>query len=378
MELSFELGPIRPPSEAQSLLLRLTRNCTWNRCAFCRTYKGETFSRRTVEEIKKDIEKVSEISRIIQGISRELGLDGSVNREALVRVYKLQEYNMFHVASWLYNGGKTVFFQDANSLIMKTADLVEILKYLKERLPTVERVTIYSRSDTILRKSVEELAELGRAGLSRIHVGMESGCDEVLRFMDKGVTAQQHISAGRRVKEAGISLCEYIILGLGGRKWAREHPLDTAGVLNAIDPDFIRLRSLAVVKGTPLYQKMQKGEFEELADEEVVKGEKLMIEHLEGIQSNLISDHSLNLLEEVNGKLPEDKQFMLSVIERFLALPEGERQNFVLGKRIGMYRRLEDMFDPSRRCQVEKELERLKREGQLSDVIAYLKEQLIV
>ncbi|HOV80894.1 MAG TPA: radical SAM protein [Bacillota bacterium] len=378
MNLSFELGPIRPPSEAQSLLLRLTRNCTWNRCIFCRTYKGQTFSRRKVSEIKSDIDKVEKTCGLIREISREKGFGGQVGREVLVHVYRFCGYDMFHVASWLYSGGKTVFLQDANSLVMRTADLVEILQYLKQRLPSVERVTIYGRSDTILRKSVEELAELARAGLSRIHVGMESGCDEVLKFMEKGITAEQHVKAGLRVKKAGISLSEYVILGLGGRRWGREHPLETAEVLNAIDPEFIRLRSIAVAEGTPLYQKMLDGEFEEQSEEEVVRGERLMIERLDGVRSTLVSDHSLNLLEEVGGRFPEDKPYMLSVIDRFLSLPERKKQNFILGKRIGMYRRLDDMLDSMRYYQVETELYKLEREGLLSSTIAGLKDQLIV
>lgn len=377
MAIAFEQGPIRPPSEAASLLLRLTRNCPWNRCGFCRTYKGETFSRRSVGEIKKDIDAVVEMSRQVREISRESGSSGLVNREVLARIHASRQFQLFHVASWLCHGGMTVFLQDANSLIMKTADLLEILRYLKECLPSVERVTSYARSDTLLRKSVDELAQLGRVGLSRIHVGMESGSDEVLRFIDKGVTAQQHIDAGRRVKEAGISLSEYVILGLGGRRWPREHPLETARVLNAINPDFIRLRSLAVVEGTPLYQKMTSGEFEEQAEEDVVGGERLMLERLEGIQSNLYSDHSLNLLEEVNGKLPGDKPAMLAVIDGFLALPEREKRNFILGKRWGMYRRLEDMKDPSRHLRVQAAVESLEKEGKLGDILSSLKDQLI-
>jgi len=377
MDLSFEQGPIRPPSEAASLLLRLTRNCPWNKCGFCTTYKGETFSRRSVEEIKKDIDVVVEISQLVYQISQESGFDGLINREVLAQVHQSREVQLFHVASWLYHGGRTVFFQDANSLMIKTAHLLEVLKYLKERLPSVERVTSYARSDTLLRKSVDELAQLGRAGLSRIHVGMESGSDEVLKLIDKGVTAQQHIDAGRRVKEAGISLSEYVILGLGGQRFSREHPLETARVLNAINPDFIRLRSLAVVKGTPLHQKMISGEFEEQSEEDVVKGERMMIEHLDDIQSSLFSDHSLNLLEEVNGKLPGDKPAILAAIDRFLGLPEREKQNFILGKRWGMYRRLDDLLDPSRHSQVEAAVARLEREGKLGDTISSLKGQLL-
>lgn len=377
MSLCFEQGPIRPPSEAASLLLRLTRNCTWNKCVFCPTYKDQTFSRRSLDEIKKDIDTVREMVRLVRGYSVESGFDGTVNRKVLEHFYTTGNYNMFHVAMWLHDGAGTVFFQDANSLIMKTVDLIDILKYLKERLPSVERVTSYARSDTLLRKSVEELAELRFAGLSRIHVGMESGSDEVLKFMDKGVTSRQHIGAGRLVKEAGISLCEYVLLGLGGVQWSQEHALETAGALNAINPDFIRFRSLAVTEEMPLYQKVLTGEFKVQDDEGVALGEKMFIEGLEGIQSSIISDHSLNLLEEVKGKLPEDKPAILAVIDRFLALPEREKQIFILGKRLGMYHRLADLQNSERHCQVEEMLNKLAREGQFAEVIAYLKGQMI-
>lgn len=377
MSLTFEQGPIRPPSEANSLLLRLTRNCPWNRCDFCVTYRGETFSRRSVEEIKKDIDTVATLGEQVREFSRKAGYDGRVTREVLGKIYESRSYQLFHVSSWLYHGGRTVFFQDANSLIMKTGDLLEVLRYLKDRLPSVERVTSYSRSGTLLRKSVEELSELGRAGLSRIHVGMESGSDEVLKFINKGVTAQQHIEGGRRVKEAGISLCEYVILGLGGKRWSEAHSLETARVLNAIDPDYIRFRSLAVVEGTPLHQKKVLGEFVEETEKEVVLGERLLIDNLEGIRSSLVSDHSLNLLEEVRGRLPEDKPSMLAVLDSFLALPEGEQRNFILGKRWGLYRRLDDMQDSSRCNRVKEALARLEQEGNFEATIASLKGQMI-
>ncbi|MDF9409079.1 radical SAM protein [Pelotomaculum isophthalicicum JI] len=377
MELSFEQGPIRPPSEAASLLLRLTRNCPWNKCAFCRSYKGATFSRRSVEEIKNDIDTVVKMCRSVQEISRKSGFGGLLNMDVMVKLYNTGDYQLFHVASWLYNGGKTVFLQDANSLVMKTDDVVEILRYLKESLPSVERVTTYARSSTLARKSVEELTALKQAGLSRIHVGMESGSDDVLKLINKGATAQQHIEAGRRVKESGISLSEYVILGMGGKRWSKEHALETARVLNMINPDFIRMRSLTVAEGTPLSQKARNGEFAEETEEEVVAGEKLLIERLDGIQSNLVSDHSMNLLEEVNGKLPEDKPAMIGIIDRFLALPEREKQNFILGKRWGVYRVLDDLRDASNHARVADALDKLEKEGKYHATLSYLKNQVI-
>ncbi|MDD4169485.1 MAG: radical SAM protein [Desulfotomaculaceae bacterium] len=369
--LAFEQGPIRPPSEAQSLLIRLTRNCPWNKCAFCNAYKGTTFSARTVADNKKDIDTIAEMSHLITQLSQ------GNNGELQDRLHESDQFQLYHVANWLSYGGKTVFLQDANSLLLKTADLLEILTYLKEKLPTVERITSYARSTTLLRKSVDELAQLKQAGISRVHVGLESGCDAVLKFMDKGITAQQHIDAGKKVKAAGISLSEYILLGLGGRKWAVEHPFDTAGVINAINPDYIRLRTLAVVENTPLYTKMQQGEWEEQPDTSIVEEEKIFLENLNGIDSRLLSDHSMNLLGEINGKLPHDKPAMLRVIDSFLALPEEEKNNFILGKRWGLYNGLGDLQDPSRHEQVKNILRELQSRGTLEATIANLKYQMV-
>lgn len=373
----FEQGPIRPPSEAESLLLRLTRNCPWNKCDFCSTYKGEIFSRRTVEEIKKDVDSVRLIVERIMERSLHLGYGGEVNHHVLSDMYSTGSHHVIHVASWLHRGGRTVFLQDANSLIMKTAELVEVIRYIKEKLPSVERMTSYARSQTLTRKSLRELEEIRDAGLSRIHVGMESGSDAVLKFMNKGATARDHIEAGRRVVEAGISLSEYVILGLGGRLWPEEHPLETARVLNEINPDFIRLRTLAVPEGTPLYDKLARGEFAEQTEDEIVAGERLMIDRLEGIDSEVVSDHMLNLLEEVRGKLPGQKEYMISVIDRYLSLPDRERLNFRLGKRWGLYRKLDDLADQAKYAKVEAQVKRLEDEGRLDGTISSLRAMMI-
>lgn len=356
MAYVFELGPIRPPSEAQSLLIRVTRNCPWNKCEFCHTYKGEQFSFRSVEEIKKDIDQVNAISEEIRQLSWRMGFAGETNREVLRVLFNdsgrlSQAWQS--VAGWLYFGGNQVFLQDANSLITKTADLLEILKYLKEKFPSIRRITSYARARTLAKKSVEELKELRQAGLSRIHVGMESGYDPLLQYMKKGVTAKEQIQAGRNVVASGISLSEYIMPGLGGKRWWREHAVESAKVLNQIDPDFIRLRTLYVRKDMPLFDRVEKGEFEPLADDLVASEIKLFIETLQGIHSTVVSDHILNLLEEVQGKLPDEKEEMIEVIDRYLALPAEQRLRFRVGRRLGYYRSLEDLPDPDLRRRVD-------------------------
>ena len=349
-QLSFEQGPIRPPSEAMSLLVRITRNCPWNKCAFCKTYKGKRFSLRPLKEIKQDIETIKRVHDEIKALSWQVGCRGEVNEEVIRYLYRTpygDSTSFMNVAMWLYYGKGSVFLQDGNNLVVKTGDLVESLTLLKKFFPEIRRITSYARSKTIAkRKSVEELKELQKAGLSRIHIGLESGSDPVLSLVRKGVTAAEHIEAGRKVKESGISLSEYVIPGLGGKKYWREHAIETARVLNQINPDYIRLRTLRVLEGAGLDEKVASGEFEPLTDEEIVREIRLMVEHLNGIESYLVSDHILNLLEEIEGKLPGDKPKILAVIDRFLQLSPEEKCNFRLGRRANIYRTLDDINDP--------------------------------
>ena len=381
-DLLFEQGPIRPPSEAQSLLLRLTRNCPWNRCEFCHTYKGQKFSLRTVEEVKKDIDTVSEIALELKALSWRVGEGGEITAN-LVRfvLQNPREYpdTFRSIVLWLYVGGKNVFLQDANSLVLKTDHVVEVLTYLRKKFPFVERITTYARSKTLSKKSVDELRSLHCAGLSRIHIGLETGYDPLLEVIQKGVTAEEHVIAGRKVKDSGISLSEYVVLGLGGKKMWREHAIETARVLSQINPDFIRVRTLKVLKTMPLYEKIARGEFVLMSDEEVVLEEKLLIEHLNGINSRFVSDHILNLLEEVEGKLPEGKEKMLAVIDQYLALSAEEKENFRLGRRAGIYRFLSDLQNPELHNEVEKAIKRIKDEtpGGIEAVISELMSSFI-
>ena len=341
----FEQGPIRPPSEAISLLIRVTRNCPWNKCAFCHTYSGSKFELRSVDEVKKDIQAMRDIADRIIELSGNLGELGHVNRNVLKHFYNDNRYNeyFYSIAAWLYFGGENAFLQDANSLIIKTPELVEILTFLKEKFPQIKRITSYCRSHTAARKRVDEFEQLRSAGLSRIHIGMESGSNEVLTLIHKGVTADDHIKAGLNIRQAGLELCEYVMPGLGGIKWTREHASETAKVLNVINPDFIRLRTFHVVPGTGMDELMKKGEFQRLDDEDILREIQLFIENLDVQGTMLVSDHILNLLEELEGKLPEDKFKLLSVIEKYFALPEQERLIYRLGRRNGVLRKIDDL-----------------------------------
>ncbi|TFH39170.1 MAG: radical SAM protein [Chrysiogenales bacterium] len=344
----FEMGPIRPPSESESLLLRLTRNCHWNKCAFCPVYKGTRFSLRTVDEVKRDIDGMAQAAGALYA-ELDRRYPDRVDDTAVVRLVKDADFGgaidhgcVRQVAFWIYHGMKSLFLQDADALAHRTANLVEILTFVREKFPTIERITTYSRADTVSRKSLEDLITLKQAGLNRIHIGMESGSDRVLAMINKGVTREQALLSGRNAIEAGFELSEYYMPGLGGRELSEEHARESAAVLNAINPTFIRLRSTVPVPGTPLHEMMDEKRWTPLTEEEKVREMRLFIESLEGITSTVQSDHVMNLLEDVEGSLPEEKVAMLDRIDRFLSMDPDDRESFIVGRRTGRYRRLAD------------------------------------
>jgi len=351
----FEQGPIRPPSEAYSLLIRITRNCPWNRCTFCPVYKEKKFSIRPVEHIKKDIDSVCRHVEKLQKLSDE---SGHISRQDIRRASEKVEPDQsqaFNAAySWIAGGMRSVFLQDANSLIIKPADLVEILKHLKKRFSQVERITSYARSHTVARIKDEDLEAIKEAGLNRIHIGLESGSNQVLKMVKKGVTKETHIKAGIKVKKAGIELSEYVMPGLGGRKYSEIHALETADALNRINPDFIRLRTLAIPNGLGLYEDYMKGDFEKCTDIMMAKEILLFLEMLAGITSIIKSDHILNLFEEVEGVLPDDREYMTGVIQNFLSMDPKHKALYQVGRRLGIFSTLSDMDSPRRFERAEK------------------------
>lgn len=351
----FEQGPIRPPSEAYSLLIRVTRNCPWNRCLFCPVYKGATFSVRPVDHVIRDIDTVHKYVEALRAQTDASGRFPHAAYAQLARATSPEERDALQAAyHWTVIGGmRSVFLQDANSLFARTKDLVAILNHLRERFPEIERITSYARTHTVAHKSEEELRDIAAAGLNRIHIGMESGADEVLAFMKKGVTKAQHIEAGRKVKRAGMELSEYIMPGLGGRRLSETHARESADALSQINPDFIRLRTLAIPMHTPLYAEYTAGRFDKCGDVECVREIRLFLSLLDGVTSAVASDHILNLLGEVEGQLPQDQSKMLAALDRFLALPPWEQTVFQVGRRMGVFATLDDLEQPERRARAE-------------------------
>ncbi len=374
-QYKFEQGPIRPPSEAYSLLIRATRNCPWNRCIFCGVYKQDKFELRPADEVIEDIKKAKAISDEIKNIAFKLG-QGNNYKDIAASIYNHYQYDwsVRNVALWIWAGEKSVFLQDADTLIMRAPDLVKVLSFLRETFPQVERITSYSRSKTAANKTLEELIDIRRAGLTRLHIGLESGSDIILEFVNKGVTAAEHIEGGVKVRKSGIELSEYVIPGLGGRKWSQENAVETARVLNVINPHFIRIRSMMISPHLLLWGKIQSGEYETQSDDEIAAELRKFISLLE-LSSYVVSDHIANLLPEIEGEFPEAKAKCLDVIDKYFALSELDRNNYKLGRRMGLYNKLEDIYDYSLRSEVERVMKTIEADesNNLGDMLNRLK-----
>lgn len=322
----FEQGVIRPPSEAFSLLVRVTRNCPWNKCHICPAYKGKTFSRRSVEEVKKDVDEMAE-------------------------TYDERSFT-------------SAFLQDADTLILPTDDLVEIIHHIKSRFPHIERITTYARAKSMKKKGVAHYLRLKEAGLTRIHTGMESGSARVLKLIQKGITPEDILQGGTRVMESGISLSEYIMPGVGGRALSREHALETARILNQIRPNYIRVRTFAIHPLSPFQDMVDEGTFVPMSDEEVVEEIRLLLENLEAMPAHFrCGDFSLNLLMQVDGRLDSDKQAMMEELDRYLSLTREEKQVYSLIQRAypGM-RSLDVVKDKGATAKLREEIQRLETE----------------
>jgi len=218
---------------------------------------------------------------------------------------------------------------------------------------------------------------LKEAGLNRVHVGLESGYDPVLKLMKKGVTGAQHAEAGQKVVAAGIELSEYVMPGLGGRELWREHATVTAQVLNRINPHFIRIRSLRIPDRVPLFKLLEQGAFKMQSDDMLAEELKLFIQNLSDISSVITSDHIMNLLEEVSGKLPQDKEKMLEVIRKYQQLPDSERLVYRMGRRGGAYRSTEDLNrDPKTYQKIKNLIRELQAKGGEEEVERFITEMV--
>ena len=265
----------RPPSEARSLLIQATVGCSNNTCTFCGSNLIKKFRVRPLGDIEEDL----------------------LNARA-------------HYGE----GIKRIFLLDANAMGMKTEDLMGIINLAYALFPRLERVGLYACSKDIFEKEDNELEQLYNAGLKIAYLGLESGDDEVLRRIGKGVDSKETILACRRIIDAGITLSITIILGLGGLSRWREHATGTAEVLNSINPQYVGALTLMVVPGTPLYRQVRKRQFKVLNSNEILQEMRLLVENLNLSNSVFRSNHASNYLQ-IGGTLPQDKKSILQMID---------------------------------------------------------------
>lgn len=374
--LPFELCTIRPPTENYSLTFRLTRNCYWNKCKFCPVYKmGAHFSRRSLDEVLRDVERAKALDELMRakgiGIPEYTGADygklaavadeisGSGNEAVGARTvtdnaeetgaedtdprlawfsswFKQQPSfldNLNHLLTWHLAGGRTCFLGDADGLILKPDFMTAVIGAVKSSFPSIGRFTVYGRTKTAASLcSLEDLHMLAEAGLNRVHFGIESGSDNVLSLINKGETSAEHIEGCLKIKKSGISCSIYVMPGLGGVRYSEEHAQETARVINEIAPDFVRLRTLEIFPRTPLEQALKDGEFEECSEEQIVRELRIMIESI-NVDTELLSDSASNLLD-LNGKLPQDKDRLLKIIDNYLALSARNKLVFSFKSRL--------------------------------------------
>ncbi|MFX1498679.1 MAG: radical SAM protein [Promethearchaeota archaeon] len=280
---------IRPPIEgsSNSILIPVTGGCSWNRCAFCGTYKGmygivQNYTIRPLEEVLQDIDYYAE--------------------------------HNYH--------GFPVFLAGGNPTSAPTDYLVKIIKYIRLKIKDVPRVSCYSKALDILRKSDEELKELAHAGLDIVYMGLESGSSVILKKMKKGTNAESMIEAGKRVLKAGIKLSLYIILGLGGKKLSKEHVEGTARVLTEINPTIFRFRTLNIVPYSDLFDEYNNGEFKLLSPVENLMEERDIIAKLgENVTSEVYNDHFVNYCDFESKNIKEDRDLFLKALDALIDNP---------------------------------------------------------
>jgi hypothetical protein len=303
--------------------------------------------------VLKDIDSVRFYVELIEQARQTAGPLSRRDLQALAD-HGSGDRRAFHAAYGFVAGGmQSIFLQDGNSLIIKPENLIKILLHLTASFPMVTRITSYARSHTVAKISDEHLQMMAAAGLNRIHIGLESGSDSVLKKVRKGVDKATQIAAGQKIKKAGMELSEYYIPGLGGQALSVENAEETADALNQINPDFIRLRTLALPASAPLTEAFESGNFDKMGDVGTARELLFFLENLEGISSRVKSDHVLNLFSEIDGTLPVDKERMIRPIREFLALDPEDQMLFCIGRRTHRISRVSDLSDLQKRKSAE-------------------------
>lgn len=274
--MRYEGTVYRPPSEARSLIIQLTIGCARNTCTFCNMYKDKSFRIRPLSDVIEDLEAGR---KYFKGVKI-----------------------------------KRIFLADGDALIVKTADLLTILGKCKELFPEVERISIYGAPQDVLGKSDEDLKTLKDAGLDMVYMGLESGSDEVLTFVKKGATADEMITAGKKIKNANMELSMTVISGLGGKKLWKSHATGTAHVISSIKPDYVGFLTLMVDSDVEMHQQLQRGEIELMSPLEVLDETTLFINEVDSDGTVFRSNHASNYTP-LAGNLNSEKSKILAQIE---------------------------------------------------------------
>lgn len=289
--MRYEGDIYRPPGEWKSYLLQTTMGCSHNTCTFCNMYRDKRFHIRPMEDILEDI----------------------------------------RMAKAHYGDVRRVFLCDGDAIIMKTEDLLTILKALYENFPSLEKVTTYAGPLSTLSKTPEQLHTLREAGLARAYLGMETGSDTLLRKVKKGGGSKEMLEAGVRLREAGFDLWVMVLLGLGGRGEAgRRHILETAAMVNQMQPRHLSALTLTLYPGTELYEDWQAGRFQPITPEDALRETRLLVENIDVNPIHFTCDHASNYVP-LKGSLPEDREKFLSMLDRSLETGTGMRPEWSRG-----------------------------------------------
>jgi radical SAM superfamily enzyme YgiQ (UPF0313 family) len=272
--MRYEGTVYRPPSEAQSLIVQVTIGCSHNGCSFCGMYKEKKFRIRDLVDIIEDLQQ----------------------------------------AKLSYGSFKKIFLADGDALVLETSKLIAILSKIKELFPSCERVGIYATPRDILRKSLDELRQLKDFGIGIVYLGVESGSNNILENINKGVTAQEMIMAGRKIKESGMKLSTTLISGVGGKSNSREHAIESAKIISAINPDYVGLLTLMLESGTKMHEDVQNGKFELLSPEQIMRETREFLQNLKVTNCIFRSNHASNYMA-LSGTLPGDKEKLLADID---------------------------------------------------------------
>ena len=276
--MHYEGNIIRPPSEANSILLQVSVGCYRNKCTFCGTYTGERFRIKPDSIIMEDIEFAAQYSR----------------RQ------------------------RRLFLCDGDALIIPQKRLLKILQTIEERLPWVTRIGAYANAKSLDMKTLEELKTLKAHGLGIVYMGLETGDDVTLKKINKGANSRQLIAMGRKAKEAGLKLSITVLLGIAGRKRSQIHAEETGRVLSAIDPNYVGALSLMLIPGTPLFEDCQSAKFDLIEPDEMLAELRTMFATTNLSRGLFHANHASNYLP-IKARLPKDKETTLNLIDQALA-----------------------------------------------------------